>query len=94
MSHDESIFSTRDLTMAATFITLKFPLIGIDFQVEGTKQNPVGYFKFDETQHLKEARQKFTQGLLSVEPRAFMLNIHSLKAEVTNMWKSPHSRTF
>jgi len=91
---EEDIFSTRDLTTAATLVTLKFPLVGIDYQIEGAKGNPVGYFKFEATDSLKEARQKFTQSLLSVEPKLFMTNVHSLKAEVTNAFKNPHSRAF
>ncbi len=91
---DENIYSTRDLTQAATLITLKFALIGIDYQHEGSKPQPVGYFKFEDTPRLKEARQKYTQSLLSVEPKVFMTNVHGLKAEVTNAFKNPHNRAF
>ena len=90
----DNIFSTRDLTQAATLITLKFPLVGIDYQFEGSKPQPVGYFKFEDTPTLREARQKYTQSLLSVEPKLFMTNVHSLKAEVTNAFKNPHMRAF
>lgn len=90
----DNIFSTRDLTQAATLITLKFALTGIDYQIEGNKPQPVGYFKFEDTPRLKEARQKYTQSLLSVEPKLFMTNVHSLKAEVTNAFKNPHNRAF
>ncbi len=94
MSEDKPIFSTRDLAMAATLITLKFPMVGIDYQIEGTKEQPVGYFKFEDSAVLKEARQKYTQSLLAVEPKLFMTNVHSLKAEVTNAFKNPHLRSF
>ena len=40
-------FSTRDLYLAATLMFLKFPLVGIDFSVEGSKNQPVGYFLFN-----------------------------------------------
>ena len=80
--------------MAATLVTLKFPLEGIDYQIEGSKGNPVGYFKFQDTEQLREARKKYTQGLLTVEPKGFMTNVHSLKAEVTNAFKNPHNRAF
>jgi hypothetical protein len=93
MSEDE-IFSTRDLYLAATLITLKFPLLGIDYQIEGTKQAPIGYFKFEDDKMLREARQKYTQSLLSVEPKLFVTNMHSLKAEVINAFKSPHNRLY
>lgn len=91
---DENIFSTRDLTLAAVLITLKFPMTGLDFQIEGVKSNPVGYFIFENTEPLRAARQKFSQSMLSVEPKLLVTNIHSLKAEVINAFKNPHNRTF
>lgn len=93
-TQDENIFSTRDLTLAAVLITLKFPMTGLDFQIEGVKANPVGYFIFENTPALREARQKFSQSMLSVEPKLLVTNIHSLKAEVVNAFKNPHNRTF
>lgn len=94
MTEEQQIFSTRDLAMAATLVTLKFRLEGIDYQIEGMKQAPVGYFKFNDTDDLKEARKKYTQSMLAVEPKLFMTNLHSLKAEVTNAFKNPHNRAF
>lgn len=91
---EDKIFSTRDLTEAATLVTLRFPIVGIDYQIEGTKPNPIGYFKFEASERLREARQKYTQGIISVEPKMFMTNIHSLKAEVTNAMRNPHQRAF
>ena len=91
---DTNIYSTRDLTLAATLITLKFKMVGIDYQIEGQQRKPVGYFKFEESEFLREARQKFTQGMLAVEPKQFMTNVHSLKAEVTNYFVNPHNKTF
>lgn len=91
---EQNIYSTRDLTMAATLITLKFKMVGIDYQVEGQQRKPVGYFKFEETEFLREARQKYTQGMLAVEPKQFMTNVHSLKAEVSNFDLNPHNKTF
>ncbi len=88
---DDKIFSTRDLYLATTLMTLKFPLEGIDYQIEGSKRAPIGYFKFEETPMLRDARHKYTQSLLQVEPKLFVTNMHSLKAEVTNAFKSPHS---
>lgn len=88
------IFSTRDLSLAATLVTLKFALEGIDYQIEGTKRKPVGYFKFTETQSLKEARQKYMQGLLQVEPKTFVTNMRSLKADVESAFDNPNGRAF
>lgn len=89
---EKEIFSTRDLYLAATLVTLRFYMIGTDFQIEGDKNQPVGYFKFEDTPALQEAKQKYVQGLLSVEPKAFVTNMHSLKAEVVNIYKNPHTR--
>ena len=91
---EEGIFSTRELALAATLITLRFPMTGIDYQIEGTKREPVGYFKFEDTTPLKEARQKYTQSMLSVEAKLFMTNLRALKGEVTNAFKNPHNRAF
>ncbi len=93
-SPEENVYSTRDLTLAATLMTLKFPMKGIDYQIVGSKNNPVGYFKFEDTTELEEARMKFMQALLSVEPKAFMTNVHSLKAEVVGAFNNPHKKLF
>lgn len=84
------IFSTRDLSLAATLVSLKFYLTGIDYQIEGDKANPIGYFKFENTPAIQEAKSKFTQGLLLVEPKLFVTNLKSLKSEVINTYKNPH----
>lgn len=88
---DESeIFSTRDLCLAATLASLNFPLQGIDYQIEGQKNLPVGYFKFEDTPELADVREQFMQGKILIEPRHFITNMHSLKSEVTNAYKNPH----
>ena len=84
-------FSTRDLYLAATLVTLKFPLIGIDYQVEGIKPKPIGYFNFVETASLLEARSQYNQSLLQIEPKLFISNMQSLKAEVVNMFQNPNN---
>lgn len=87
---DEGIFSTRDLYLAATLVSLKFYLTGIDYQIEGDKNQPIGYFKFENTPAIQEAKSKYTQGLLSVEPKSFVTNLKSLKSEIVNIYKNPH----
>lgn len=84
------IFSTRDLYLATTLVTLKFYLLGTDFQVEGDKNQPIGYFKFTNSPALQEAKSKYTQGLLSVEPKTFVGNLKSLKSDIVNIYKNPH----
>jgi len=91
---DTPLFSTRDLTLAATLITLKYAMIGVDYQFDGGSTRPVGFFKFEESPALTETRQKYMQGMIEVEPKFFMSNLNSLKAEVMNAFKIPHYSVF
>lgn len=90
----EDIFSTRDLYLASTLITLRFRLTGYDVQYEGIKSTPVGYFKFENSPEIQEAKSKYVQGLLSIEPKTFVLNMRSLKAEIMNYIRTPHQFQF
>jgi len=85
-------FSTRDLYLASTLVTLKFPLLWIDYQLEGIKPKPIGYFNFEETPLLNETRKKYNQGDIMVEPRMYITNMQSLKAEVVNMFQNPNNK--
>lgn len=84
-------FSTRDIYLATTLVTLKFYLLGTDFQIEGDKNAPIGYFRFEDTPEIQEAKNKYVQGLLMVEPKTFITNLKSLKSEVSNVFKNPHN---
>lgn len=84
-----NIFATKDLNLAATLITLKFFMEGIDYEIDGTKNKPVGYFKFASSPLLQDACKKYSQSMLSVEPNAFSTNVRALKAEVTNIYRNP-----
>jgi len=87
---EKNIFSTRDLYLAATLATLQFPLVGIDYQIEGEKNLPVGYFKFEDVPELKTVRDDYIQGRIRLDPKAYITNMHALKSEVTNAYKNPH----
>jgi len=89
--NNEDIYSTRDLNLASTLITLKFFMVGIDYQIEGEKPWPVAYFNFKDTIEIQEAIKKYRQGQLAVEPRLFSSNLRELKAEITNKYKNPHT---
>jgi len=89
---NENIYSTRDLVLAVTLITLKFELIKIDYQIEGENQRPVGYFNFENTNALKETIRKHMNGDLSVEPKQFMSNVRELKAQINNFYKNPNNK--
>lgn len=88
---ENEIFSTRDLYLAATLVTLKHFLTGMDFQIEGEKNAMVGYFKFEDTPEIQEAYSRYRQGLLLVEPKMFVTNLKSLKSDVVNIQKNPHN---
>ena len=90
MKKDE-IFSTRDIYLASTLITLGFKINGIDFQVEGMKGLPVGYFLFPATHDLFAAEAKYWQGDIAIDPRVFITNMKGLKAQVNNVYKSPRN---
>ena len=84
-----NIFATKDLYLAATLVTLRFFMFGVDYEIDGVKNMPVGYFKFEDSPKLQDACKKYSQSLLAVEPKAFTTNMRSLKAEVTNVYKNP-----
>lgn len=86
-------FSTRDLYLASTLITLKFRMINIDYMIEGDKNQPIGYFLFENTPELQETKSKYAQGLLLVEPKSFVTNLRSLKSEIVNIYNNPHANT-
>lgn len=87
---ESQIFSSRDIYLSAALICLKFYCVGVDFQIEGSKSNAVGWFKFLDSNLLQEAKSKYLQGLISVEPRAYVQALHSLKSEVANVHNNPH----
>ena len=85
----ENIYGTKDLSLAATLISLKFYMTGIDYEVDGQKGNLVGYFKFEDTPTLQDAIKKYNQSLIAIEPKSFMTNVRALRSEVTNVYKNP-----
>ena len=91
MTDEKKVFQTRDIYLATTLITLRFLLVGIDYQVEGENRRPVGYFNFDDTQALRDAQNSYWQGRLSIEPKQFITNLRSLKAQINNEYKGPRS---
>lgn len=93
MTKKQELFSTRDLYLAATLLTLRFNLVNVDYQYEGIKSQAVGYFQFEMTPGLEDAERQYWQGQLSVEPTVFTTNMRKLKAHVTNFYKNPHNNS-
>ena len=85
----DEIYSTRDIYLSATLLTLKFKTVGIDYQYEGERNKPVGYFQFEESPELQVAREKYWNKDLSVEPNEFMTNLRGLKAQINDRYKNP-----
>ena len=88
---ENNIYCTRDIYLAATLITLRFELTGIDYQIEGQRKFPVGYFKFKETPQLMDAENKFWQKKLVVEPRDLFTCMRGLKARLNSVYKAPNT---
>jgi hypothetical protein len=82
-------YSTRDIYIAATLLTLGHSMINVDFQVEGLHGRPVGYFNFANTPELKDNENKYLCGNLRVEPKALFTSLKALKGMVNNVYKSP-----
>ena len=89
---ENNIYSTKDIALAATLMSLKFLMVGIDYQIEGMKNLPVGYFKFEDTNNLRDTTRKYMQAMLVVEPRNFMSNIKTLKSEVQSIKDNPQGQ--
>lgn len=87
---NKKLYSTRDIYLASVLISLNFSLIGIDYQIEGERNKPVGYFQFDKNQKLNDAVMNYWQGNLTVEPKGFITIMRGLKAEISNIYKNPH----
>ena len=84
-------YSTRDIYLAASLMTLKFSMVSIDYQIEGERRLPVGYFNFQDTPELQETIRNYWQGKVLIEPRSFMTSLQGLKAQVTQAYKSPRN---
>ena len=92
-------FLTRDLYLASALVTLGFPMLNVDLQIEGNNSRAIGYFNFEKDHvlddengtTLKEAMSEYNQGRILVEPRMYMNNLQSLKSTVVNMQKNPMS---
>jgi len=81
---DPKIFTTKDITLASSLVTLKFLMLGVDYQIEGDKVSPICFFKFQDGPELRDAVKRYMQSNVVVEPKIFMTNLRSLKSEIDN----------
>lgn len=91
-TNEPKMFSTRDLSLAATLMSGKFKLAGINYQIEGLHPKQIGYFCFIETEALTNHIGKYLCGEVLVEPREFTNNMRTLKAEVVGTYKNPNNQ--
>ena len=89
----KATYSCRDIYLASTLVTLGFYVNGVDYQIEGVNNRPVGYFGFDNTPELEKTVQDYWQGNLVVEPRTFITNLKGLRSQVSNVYKNPNIDT-
>ena len=90
--YTEGMFSTRDLHLASVLVAMKFLMETIDYQVEGDKPRPIGYFGFRDTEELRNTIKKYRQKMLAIEPQDLFSAMRTLRAEVNNAYKNPHSK--
>ena len=76
-------FSTRDIYLSAVLLSLKFSLTNISMQIEGMRNQPIGYFSFENTKELAEVERKYWARKIAIEPIEFIDNLYKLKSEVT-----------
>lgn len=91
-SPDSDFYLTQDIVLATTLVTLDFKLIKIDYQLEGFKKRPVGYFNFNNTQELQTAIIQYLNGDLSVNSKQYMNNVRELKIQINDFYRNPKSK--
>ncbi len=91
MSEQDNTFSTRDLYLASTLISLGFELENLDYQIEGERGKTVGYFSFASTPELLQTEKDYWMKKTSVEPLTYKDNMRSLKARINGASGNPHS---
>jgi len=90
--NEKDLYSDKDIYLAATLLTIGFPIERVDYQIEGERQQAVGYFSFEESEKLRDAIKDYWSEKLEVEPRKFISNMRGLKSQVSGVYKSPHSK--
>lgn len=87
----KKIYSIRDLGLAATLVTLGVRFVGLDFQYEGRRKDPVGYWSFEDSPELRQMEQDFLNGSdrVLVHPRSLIINLRALKSQVVSKERAP-----
>ena len=90
MEKEIELFSTKDLPLAASFVSLGLPVERIDYQIEVEKQRLTGYFGFEKTEELLKIEKDFLNGKLLIEPKTLFSNAKGLKSQVENRYSAPN----
>ena len=77
-------FSTCDIVLASTLLTLKFPVLDYEIEYRGSKTNSTTYFLFEDSARFQDAKMKITNKLVTVEPYTFHSNLRMLKSQIRN----------
>ena len=85
-------YSTRDIQLAATLMTIGVDVVTVDFQLEGDRSRPIGYFSFEDNKEVRKAETDYLRGAIKVEPKQLFNNLKALKGLVNNIYKNPRSK--
>lgn len=85
-------FSDRDILLASVLLSLGFKHTGTDYQIEGERQSPIGYFRFEKTKELEDAVRQYRSREIKIEPQLLWSNFRGMKSQLESTRKSPHSR--
>jgi len=85
------IYETSNFGLIATLQYLRFPIININHQTEGSNPRTVCYFEFEDTTALQDAIKKYWNKDIAVEPVEFSNNVREIKAMLKSNYRSPSS---
>jgi hypothetical protein len=88
---DSEHYTTCDINLATTLITLKYLMEGVDYAYEGEKNRPTAFFKFTNSEDLDRTVMEYGQGRLAVEPKMFMSNYRYIRAYITEKFRNPNN---
>ena len=85
----DKTYVVRDLYLAAALLTMKFPVLEINVQLEGMKNIPIGYFTFETTPELTKAVNMYLNKEMRLEPIEYFGNVRQLKSQAISAGKNP-----
>jgi len=86
----EKLFTTKDIYLATTLVSLKNFINNIDFQYEGNNRKLVAYFSFSDNDLVRKTVDKYFRRELAIEPNNFIMNLKGLKSQISSVFKNPH----